>query len=100
MCARKTGLFLDHFTQLAKACDDPAVILAAVRDEAAGAVLDALFVVAEIAAAARPEGVERAVAEQAAEFFGMLRLVAGEKLAVGVLKKGCLLYTSPSPRDA
>ena len=58
------------------------------RNHATGAVLDAAFGVAEIAAAVLSERVERTVAEQAVEPFGVLRFVAREIFALGVLKKG------------
>ena len=91
MCTRGAGLFFYHLTQLAEARDDPAVILAAVRHEAAGAVLDAALCKAAIAAALFAQRVQRTVAEQAVEIFGVSALVAREKFALPILKKGVVL---------
>ena len=62
-----------------------------VRNHAAGAVLDAAFGVAEIAAAVLSERVERTVAEQAVEPFGKFRLMAGEILTGCILEKRIVL---------
>ena len=62
-----------------------------VRNHATGAVLDAAFGVAEIAAAVLSERVERTVAEQAVEPFGKFRLMAGKILAGCILEKRIVL---------
>ena len=55
--------------------------------QAGGAVLDAVFQIGEAAAAFVPQGVQGAVAEQAAKGAFVLYLMAGEVFTFFVLKK-------------
>ena len=75
---------------------DGSVIFPAVGPEAAGAVLDAVFRVAEIAAAGFTQAVQRAVAEQAAEMLRVRPLVAGEIFTCRVLEKVVVCHFSSS----
>ena len=56
-------------------------------NQAVGAILDAVLGIGKIAAAFVAQGVQGAVAEQAAEGIFVLYLVAGEIFAFFVLKK-------------
>ena len=90
--------FLHFFDDFHKAGDHTVVIFPPVREQTAGAVLYPVLRIAEIAAAAASERVERTVAEQAVEILRVLCLMAWEILAVPVLKK-CVVPLSiiPSP---
>ena len=78
---------LQAHAELLKAACDSAKIVLLVRNHAARAVLDAARRVPEIAAAVTSQRVQRTVAEQTVEAFGVLRFVAREIFALGVLKK-------------
>ena len=82
---------LQSLAELLKAACDSAKIVLLVRNHAARAVLDAARRVPEIAAAVTSQRVQRTVAEQTVEAFGVLRFVAREVFACGVLKKGIVL---------
>ena len=63
--------------------------------EAPGTVLDALFRIAEIAAAAIPQGIQGAVAENAAKGLGICTLVTGEVFTFPMLKKIIICHRNP-----
>ena len=58
-----------------------------VGQHAGAAILDAAFRVAEVAAAAVLERIERAIAKQAVKVFQIVRFVARKKFAFRVAKK-------------
>ena len=80
--------FLCQLHELRVAGDDVAVALAAVGHHAARAILHAVLRVAEVPLALLPQGVKGAIAEQAVEVLGMLRLMAGKEFAFLVLEEG------------
>lgn len=59
----------------------------AVGNQTAGAVLDPLVRIGEIASACIPKGIQRTIAEQTAEITAVRNLVTGKIFAVPVLKK-------------
>ena len=77
--------------ELLKAACDSAKIVLLVRNHTARAVLDPARRVPEIAAAVTSQRVQRTVTEQTVEAFGVLRFVAREVFACGVLKKRIVL---------
>jgi hypothetical protein len=70
---------------------DKPVILSQMRDKAGAAVLIPILAIGEIAAAVRPQAVQRAVAEQTAEILRGAGLVARKILAVPVAEIGIFL---------
>ena len=62
------------------------------REQAAGTVLDSVLRIAETAAAATSECVQRAVAEQAAKGLGIRPRVTGVEFAELVLEKIVMLF--------
>ena len=79
--------FLHHFDNLAHLLRDLLIALPFMGAEAAGAVLDAVFGIGEIAAAVFAQGIEGAVAENAGESLGICVFVAGEIFTLLVLEK-------------
>jgi hypothetical protein len=69
-------LFLDGFE-----------IISFMRPQAIAAILDAIFRIDEVSAAFIPQGVQWAIAEQAAEGFRIRALMAGEVFALLMLEK-------------
>jgi hypothetical protein len=63
------------------------VIFADVRQGTGTAILDTVFGIAEIAAAALAERIKRAVAEKAVKIVRIVGFMAGEKLACFVAEK-------------
>ena len=63
------------------------IVLPSVGDQTVGAVLDAILRIGKIAAAFVAQGIQRAVAEQAAEGIFIFYLVARKIFAFFVLKK-------------
>ena len=66
---------------------DPIVIFPSVGDHAVGAILDALFGISEIATTIASQGIQGAIAKQAAEVFPVFALMAGKIFAGTVLEK-------------
>jgi len=85
-------VFLHQFHDVVIAGNDPEIILPAMRHKTIGAILIPVFGIAEIAAALLAQRKQRAIAEQAVEILGMVRLVAGKVFALGVLEKGIMLF--------
>ena len=81
-------LFPAQLGDLREAGADDVVILRDMRETAGRAVLDAARRVPEIAAAVTSQRVQRTVAEQTVEAFGVLRFVTREIFACGILEKG------------
>ena len=82
-----SDFFLNQFNNLANLFCDVPIALPFVGPQAGGAVLDAVFCVGKIAAAVFAQGVEGAVAEDAAEGLRVGVLVAGEVFTLFVLEK-------------
>ena len=68
------------------------VILFPVRAQAAGAILNTLLRIAEIASALISQCIQRAIAKQAAEILRILALVAREILAFCILKEFIIFH--------
>ena len=68
-----------------------AVVLPLVREGASRAVLEAVLQIAELPAAALPQRVERTIAEKTVEALPVRPRVAGEMLALSVLREGVML---------
>ena len=79
--------FFRQFHYLRHLLHHSIVVFPFVGPQAAGAVLDAGFGVGKLAAAPIPKGIQRAVAEQAAEAIRIRALMAGKVLALLMLKK-------------
>ncbi len=62
-------------------------------NQATGTILDTVFRIAEISAAAVAQCVQRAVAEQTAEAVGIADLVAGEILTFSILIEIVIWHT-------
>ena len=95
---KKSSLFR-QFDNRGHFFTDQIVILPAMGDPAMGAILDALFCVAEIAAAFVPQGIQRTIAEQTAEGLRVRTGMAGKILALLVLEKVIMWHIIPPSRD-
>lgn len=76
------------------------VALRGVRQKAGGAVLNAVFHDAKIAAASAAQRVKRAIAEKAVEALGVAALVAGEILARSVAEETKAVFHSSDGEQA
>ena len=81
-----------NFRDLFELANDIRIAFAVVGQHAGAAILDAAFRVAEVAATAVLERIERAITEQAVEILWRIGLMAGEIFAFGVLEKGILAF--------
>ena len=88
-------LLFRKLDDLHELCCDLAVVFPLVGAQAVGAVLDALGIVAKIAAAAVAQGVKRAIAEQAAEGLRVRAGVAGVILTFLILEKIIMSHKHP-----
>lgn len=86
-CRRSILLFANKLQNLVHLCTDGVIIFPLMRSQAGGAVFDALFGVAVIAAAFVAQAVQRAVAEQAAKAFRIGGWVAGKIFTLFILKE-------------
>ena len=75
---------------------DEAVVFPAMGAQAAGAVLDSLFVIGKAAAAVIPQGIQGAIAKQAAELLRVRPGMAGKILTFLVLKKIIMAHIATS----
>ena len=82
----KSRLFR-QFYHLTHLIQDGFVAFALMGAQAMAAILDAIVQILEIAAAAVPQAVQGAIAEQAAEFLRVCPFMAREILALLILKK-------------
>lgn len=80
-----------QFRDFRKPLDDQFIIFRNVRHQASGAVLDAVFQIAEISTAALPEGVKRAVTEQTVEMLRVRSRMAGKELTFPVAEEFIML---------
>ena len=86
-CFSVTAVLFRKLQNFVHLSGDLLVIFPLVGAQAKGAVLDALFRITEISAAAIPQGVQRTVAEQAAEPLRVRVGMAGKKLTFPILEK-------------
>ena len=96
LCSVINSLFFLEFCKFrkfGKTLCDPFTAPPPVGEQTIRAILDALFVVAEITAAVFAKRIQRAIAEQAIKIFGALRLMAGEILTLAILKKRAVILT-------
>ena len=68
------------------------VVFFPVGKQAAGAILNAVFRVSKIAAAAIAQGIQRTVAEHTVKAFLICALMAGEIFAGGMLKELIIVH--------
>jgi len=87
--------FFRHLDDSRHLLADGIVILPPVGPQAIGAVLDAAFRIAEIAAALVPQSIQGAVAKQATESFWIRTGMAGKILTFPVLEKVIMGHCVP-----
>lgn len=86
-CRMRLPVLLCQFSQLLKLGCYIAVASPAMGDETTAAILDSVGEPRAVPVAGRVQRVQRTVAEEAIEVLRMVRLVAGEKLTLPMLKK-------------
>ena len=90
-------LFLCKLRYLQESVDNVFIAAFSVGDKAVGAVLYAVFGIAEIAAAVFAKSIEWTVAKQAIKAVCIRSLVTWEVFAVGVLKKAVIIFHRFAP---
>ena len=66
---------------------NPFIVFPLMRKDASGTVLDSAFRITKPAATTLPQRIQRAIAKQTIEFFGIYTLMTGKILTFPVLKK-------------
>ena len=87
MCCFSALFLLGQLCYLVESGKHIIIATGAMRNQAAGAILNSLFCIGKISSAFISQGIEGAIAEQAAEILRVCALVAGEIFAGAVLEE-------------